>query len=462
MKTSPRSVGSARVRARRSFLSRRVVLPAQSFLHTEGFGAAALLLAAVAGLAWANSPWRGAYEALWHLPVGLEVGRFAVDLDLHAIINDGLMAVFFYVVGVEIKREVVEGDLSSPRRAILPVLAALGGMIAPALIYAGLNLGRPTAGGWGVPMATDIAFALGVLLLLGNRLPGSLRAFLLALAVADDLGAILVIALFYGGAFSLPAFGVAAGLLGVILLMRWGGIRSSLAYLPIAVLFWGAVLRSGVHATVAGVVLGLLAPAKPWFSLYAFSGSIRRLAHRVRGAVARGDFDRAEALMGQIEELSRGTEPPLDRRMRLVHPWASLLILPLFALANTGVELSAGVVGRGLTSPAAWGVALGLMLGKPAGVVGFSWLAVRLGWASMPRGATWAHIAGVGVLAGIGFTVSLFIAELAFDDPRALVDAKVAILATSVLAGTAGYLALRAVAARSGPVADSEAEPAGH
>ena len=444
MKTPPRSLGSARIRAKRSFLSRRVVLPAQSFLHTEGVGGIALLLAAVAGLAWANSPWRETYEALWELPVEFRLGRFGFHLDLREVINDGLMAVFFYVVGVEIKREMVEGDLSSPRRAALPVLAALGGMIAPALIYAACNLGTPNSKGWGVPMATDIAFALGALLALGRRVPASLRAFLLALAVADDLGAIAVIAVFYGGALSWSALGVAAGLLAVVLLMRWGGIRSSLAYLPVSVLFWAAILRSGVHATVAGVVLGLLAPKAPWFSLYTSAHAIQGLSRRFRSALRVGNFDRAEALMGQLEELSRGTEPPLDRRLRLLHPWASLVILPLFALANTGIELSPEVATRSLGSRTAWGVALGLLLGKPLGIVLFSGLAVRLGWASLPRGVRWPHLIGVGQLAGIGFTVSLFIARLAFADGPALVEAKLAILVTSVVAAALGTAILAA------------------
>jgi NhaA family Na+:H+ antiporter len=443
MNVPPRSYGSAKVRARRSFLARRVILPAQRFVYTEGLGSLALLAAAVAALAWANSPWHASYDRLWETPVVVGAGRLAIRADLRHWINDALMAVFFFVVGMEIKRELVEGDLSSPRRAALPVIAALGGMVMPALIYLAFNAGGPASRGWGIPMATDIAFAVGVFLLLGDRVPAPMRTFLLALAIADDLGAILVIATFYAEAISLPAIGVALLILvGIVALLR-GGMRGAAGSLPIAVAFWVAVFETGIHATMAGVVLGFLIPSRPWLSLYAFSASIRKIGRRFQRALDLGDFDRAEALMGQLEELSRGTEPPLDRRLRRVHPWSSFVILPLFALANAGVALSGGALATAATSRTAWGVALGLLIGKPLGVVGFAWLAVRMRWAVLPSGATWTHMVGAGLLAGIGFTVSLFVTELAFHDPRPLAEAKIAILAASVLAGLAGYAFLR-------------------
>lgn len=415
----------------------------QAFLQTEGLSSATLLAAALLALAWANSPWHASYSRVWETHLGIDVGLFSIREDLRHWINDGLMAIFFYVVGMEIKRELVEGDLSNTRRAALPVVAALGGMVIPALFYLALNAGGAAVRGWGIPMATDIAFAVGVLLLLGDRVPAPLRIFLLALAVVDDLGAILVIAIFYAKGFSLPALGVAALLLGVIAAMRWGGMRSTAAYLLVALLFWAAVYKSGIHSTIAGVVLGLLTPTRPWFSLYHFSGSVQKILRRFRRALDQGDFDRAEALMGQIEELSRGTEPPLDRRLRKVHHWSSFVILPLFALANSGVVLSGETLKDVAVSRPAWGVALGLFLGKPLGIIALSWLAVRLRWAALPTGATWSQMVGVGMLAGIGFTVSLFVTELAFDEPRWTSEAKIAILIASALAGLGGYAFLR-------------------
>jgi Na+:H+ antiporter, NhaA family len=443
MNIPPRSLGSVKVQARRSWVARRVTLPIQGFVYTAGLGSIVLLAAVVIALAWTNSPWHASYERVWTTRLVIELGRFAIRLDVRDIINDGLMAIFFFIAGIEIKREWVEGDLSNIRRATLPVASALGGMVVPALIYTAFSGPGPASRGWGIPMATDIAFAVGVLLLLGKRVPVPLRTFLLALAVADDLGAILVIAIFYTATISLIASGAALLFLGIIVLMRWGGMRGSGVYILVALLFWLAVHSSGVHATIAGVVLGLMTPSRPWFSLYAFSESIRKITRRFQRALDRGDFDRAEALMGQLEELSYGTEPPLDRRLRLLHPWSSFVILPLFALANSGVSLSSDILQSALVSRPAWGIALGLILGKPLGVVGFAWLAVRLRWATLPTGANWGHMIGAGLLAGIGFTVSLFITELAFDDRQQLAEAKISILVASVLAGVAGYVVSR-------------------
>ncbi len=444
MNAPSRSHGSAQVRARRSFVARRLVLPAQAFFHTEGPGGVILLACSAAALAVANSPWRGRFEGLWGTHLALEVGGYGLRGDLRELINDGLMTVFFYVVGLEIKRELLRGRLSSPRRAALPIVAAMGGMIVPALIYAACNLGRAGAPGWGIPMATDIAFSVGVLILLGDRVPGPVRVFLLALAIVDDIGAILVIAVFYSGGISWPALGMAAAVLAAIGAMVRGGVRSSGAYLLASLAFWAAMLGSGVHATLAGVILGAMTPIRPWFSLDSFERSAAKLLRRFRKALGAGDFDRSEALLGQMEELSRGTESHLDRRLRQFHPWSSFAVLPLFALANSGVELTGGSLARAGSSGITWGIVLGLVVGKPIGIVGFSWLAVRLRVASMPPGATWAHLAGVGMVAGIGFTVSLFVAGLAFADPGQVDDARVGVLAASALAGLVGFAFLRA------------------
>jgi Na+:H+ antiporter, NhaA family len=460
MKVPPRSRGSARVQARRSFVARRVVLPAQAFIHTEGLSSGVLLLAALVALIWANSPWAGSYFRFQETEFAIEIG--GVDIireSLQHWINDGLMAIFFFVVGLEIKRELLEGQLSDLRRAALPVAAALGGMVVPALIYAALNAGQPTSRGWGIPMATDIAFALGVLSTLGRRIPPQVRVFLLALAIVDDLGAILVIAVFYSGAISFAALGLAAGLLGLILLMNWGRVRSLNAYLFMGLLFWWALHKSGVHATIAGVILGAITPASPWFRLNTFGRSARGIVQRFLLALKAGDRNRAEALMGQMEELVHGTEPPLDRLQRTIHPWSGFAVLPLFALANAGVALSGSALSDALSSRITWGVSLGLLIGKPIGVAGASWLAVRLRIAARPDDMTWPHLLGVGVLAGIGFTVSLFIAELSFATDEQASEAKVGILAASLLAGVLGFLVLRLLTHPPAPAETSAAEP---
>ncbi len=443
MHVPPRSYGSAKALARRSFVARRLVLPTQAFFHTEGPGGVLLLISSVVALALANSPWAVPFSHLLEMRLAIEVGGRVLEGDLRELINDGLMTVFFYVAGLEIKRELLEGRLSSPRRAALPVVAALGGMVVPALLYSACNVGGPGAVGWGIPMATDIAFSVGILILLGDRVPAPARIFLLALAIADDIGAIAVIAAFYSRGISWGALGLAAGVLVAIGIMIRGGVRSPLAYFLASLTFWGAMLGSGIHATIAGVILGAMTPIRPWFSLYSFERSAVKLMRRFRNALGAGDFDRAEAIMGQVEELSRGTESQLDRRLRQFHPWSSYVVLPLFALANSGVALDLGSLARAGSSGITWGILLGLVVGKPLGIVGFAWLSIRLRVASPPAGATWTHLVGVGMVAGIGFTVSLFVTGLAFDDAGQVADAKIGVLVASALAGALGYAFLR-------------------
>lgn len=445
MKVPPRSQGAAEIQARRSFVARRVVLPSQRFLNTEGFGSGILLLAAVVALVWANSPWSESYARLQHATITLDLGFYTISEGVQHWVNDGLMTFFFFVVGLEIKRELIDGELNDPRRAALPVAAALGGMIAPALIFAALNLGGPGLHGWGIPIATDIAFAVGALSLLGDRVPAPLRVFLLALAIVDDIGAILVIALFYSHGFSPIAFGVAASLLVFVAVMRWIGFRSIYLYIAVGAIIWAALHESGVHPTIAGVVLGAMTPANAWFSLDTFSFSAQRLLTRFRRALDHGDRDRAEVLLGQIEELSYGTEPILDRLQRTIHPWSSYVILPVFALINSGVVFERGLVSGAVVSPITWGVFLGLFVGKPLGVLAFCWLATRLRLAKLPTDATWAQVGGVGLLAGIGFTVSLFVTELSYSDALRVAESKIGILAASLAAGLIGYATLRAV-----------------
>jgi len=364
----------------------------RAFLANEVAGGIVLLSAAALALAWASSPWSDAYADLWHLELTLG----PVSEDLRHWVNDLLMALFFFVIGIEIKREVLLGDLREPRRAALPVVAALGGMIVPAATYLVLNAGRDGANGWGIPMATDIAFALGILALLGPRVPPSLKVFLLALAIVDDLGAISVIAIFYSDSIGVGWLGAAGlSLAGISVLWRTR-VRSLPAHLALGVLTWWFVFESGVHATLAGVAVALLVPV----------------------------------------DLGDDVEHAL-------HPVTSFLIVPLFALANAGVDMNPESLSGDDARMVAAGVAAGLVAGKIVGITGAVWLAVRLGLADLPEGATWRQIVGLAAVAGIGFTVSLFVAGLAFDEDTLVDAAKLGILGGSALAAAIGWVTLR-------------------
>ena len=383
------------------------------------------MVAAVAALVWANSPWQHGYESLWQTRVSFGVAGHHLALDLRHWVNDGLMAVFFLVVGLEIKREVSAGHLAGRRAATLPVAAALGGMLVPALVYLAIA-GRTAAHGWGVPMATDIALAVGVLALVGDRVPTWLRAFLLGLAVVDDIGAIVVIAVFYstGVTFGWLAAGATAVL--ATLLVRRTGVQNMLVFLVIGGFLWFSLHEAGVHPTLSGVIMGLLAPMTP-----------RRDRQGVPGV----------STVVWLEHL--------------IHPWTSFLIVPMFALANAGIEVSTHSLRVAWSSPIAWGVLLGLLAGKPVGVLLATWAAARSGVADRPPGANARHLLGAGNAAGIGFTVALFIAELAFRTDKtvnieAVADAKMAILVASLISGVIAFVVLR----RSGQVAASAANTA--
>jgi NhaA family Na+:H+ antiporter len=439
--------------ARRIFVPQRVVQAVQAFVGVEASSGIVLLMASVAALVWANSPWSDSYEDLWHTVLRMDLDVLAIELDLRHAVNDGLMTLFFFIVGLEIKRELAHGELSSPSRALLPATAALGGMAVPALLYTAFNLDGDGADGWGVPMATDIAFALGMLSLLGRRIPFSVKVFLLALAIADDIGAVLVIAVFYTSNLDAEAAAVALAIFGLIVAMNRAGVRSVDVYVAVGILLWLAVFESGVHATLAGVALGLLTPARPVYSPDAFAASVEGLISRFRDAQARGASDESQALLGQIEDLSLGTEAPLDRLERKLHPWVSYAVVPLFALANAGISLSSDLLSDAASSPVTAGIALGLLIGKPVGIVTFTALAVRFTVCELPTGSRWAHIVGVGLLGGIGFTVSLLIAALAFEAPALADEAKVGILGASLLAGALGFVYLYVVTKpANGPV----------
>jgi NhaA family Na+:H+ antiporter len=413
----------------------------ERFVQDETSGSVLLFGATVAALVWANSPWSASYFALWKLPLSLG-RRPLLSMDLHHWIDDGLMALFFLVVGLEIKREIVKGELSSFRQASLPIMAALGGMILPALLYFALNRSGLGARGWGIPMATDIGFAIGVLALLGKRIPSSLRVFMLALAIVDDVGAILVIAFFYTPTISLPALTAAAGLLALLIVLALRRAPISL-YVVVGVFFWAAVLSSGVHATIAGVIVGLVAPIKPRFRPEELAESAEPLLRDFQAQILSKDKSSAEATLNALDQLLRGTDSIAERLERTLHPWVCFLVLPLFALASAGVRLSTEQLQPAFSSPIALGVVLGLLVGKVVGVTAFSFLAVKSKIAGMGDGLTWSGITGVAILAGVGFTVALFISGLSFGDESLVATAKVAVLAASLAAGTIGYFYLR-------------------
>jgi Na+:H+ antiporter, NhaA family len=414
---------------------RRLPVPLREYLREEAAGGVALTAAAALALAWANSPWRAAYDALWETTLAVRLGRFAIEADLRHWVDDGLMTLFFLVVGLEIKRELVAGELASWRRAALPVLAAAGGMAVPAAIYAAVNAGGPGAPGWGVPMATDIAFALGVLALLGPRVPSSLKVFLLTLAVVDDLGSIAVVALFYSRGVELGTLALAAGLLVVVAALVRAGVWWLPLHVGLGLAVWLTIWHSGVSPALGGVAMGLLTPARPT--------APPEVARDVGGALAGqlADDPHPPRLREMLRE-ARGTVPLAERLAHDLHPVSAFLVVPLFALANAGISLERGALAGAGAGAVLGGVVAGRVVGKLAGIAAATWLAVRLGLADRPEGASWAQLAGVATVAGIGFTVPLFVADLAFPDGRFQAPVKVGLLAASVIAGTAGALVL--------------------
>jgi NhaA family Na+:H+ antiporter len=425
----------------------RALRPFQRFARTESAGGVVLLACAALALGWANSPWAESYFHLWETHVGVSLAGRVLDLSLHHWINDGLMAVFFFVVGLEIKREMLVGELSSARQAALPIAGALGGMLVPAGIYAAINAGGPGSAGWGIPMATDIAFALGVLALLGPRVPVVLKVFLTALAIADDIGAVLVIALFYTSDLAWSALLAGGVVLGALIALNVLGVRRPGAYLALGVLLWLAFLQSGVHATVAGVVLAMTIPSRTRVHEAEFLAVARGAIDEFDAACQPGETvltNRAQQeAIEALEHVSEGVQSPLFTMERKLHGAVAFVIMPVFALANAGVSLG-GLLDT-LSLPVTLGVVLGLLIGKPLGITLFAWLAVRLGWATLPAQASWRTLHGVSWLGGIGFTMSLFIAGLAFSDASLLDSAKVGILAGSLVAGIVGWAMLRTV-----------------
>jgi NhaA family Na+:H+ antiporter len=441
-----RVVSSPKITAREKTPIVKLVRPFQEFAERESSGGILLLACTLIALVWANSPWADGYTALWHTPFTVALGSFNLSKELHFWVNDGLMAVFFFVVGLEIKRELLAGELASARQAALPIIAALGGVVAPALFYSLVNSGGPGAQGWGIPMATDIAFAIGVMALLGDRIPLGLKVFLTALAIVDDIAAVLVIAVFYTADLSWNALGIAVAFLLMALAANRLGVRHTLPYAILGGLVWLTVLQSGVHATVAGVLMAFAIPSRTAINQREFLAHGRAVLDHFQKAAETEPFDILSDIEQQVavealEDACEKVQPPLHRLEYALHPWVTFVIMPLFALSNAGVSLF-GDVGGGLAQPITLGVILGLVLGKPIGVTLASWLAVRLNFASLPEGVSWSQIHGAGWLAGIGFTMSLFMTGLAFTDDAQLTAAKIGILVASLCAGIIGSIIL--------------------
>lgn len=430
----------------------KVLTPFEEFIHRETTSGLLLMAMAVIALIMANGPLADTYLHIIHTMVSIDIGSWSLEMSLHHWINDALMALFFFVVGLELKRELLVGELAKLRNATLPIAAAIGGMVVPALIYFAINPSGDAALGWGVPMATDIAFAIGALALLASRVPRALITFLVALAIVDDLGAVLVIAIFYTETIQLIPLTVAGGLFTVLMAFNMAGIRKTMPYLIVAALLWYALLQSGVHATLAGILGALTVPATPKYNPERFSEHIKELMQR---------FDRShqpdksimtnDALRSVVQTLENGVHSVQAPLQKLEHTWhmpVAYLIIPIFALANAGIPLEFSSLGESLTHPVMLGVSLGLVLGKFIGITGACWLVLKLGIAELPKDTLFTQIAGVSLLAGIGFTMSIFVAQLGFShNEELLLMAKTGILFASLLAGISGYIWLYLVSA---------------
>ena len=429
----------------------KILTPFEEFIHRQTTSGLLLMGTAILALLIANGPFAEAYQHLLHTPVGLNIGEWSLKMSMHHAVNEGLMALFFFVVGMELKREILVGELADFRKAVLPIVAAIGGMIVPALIYFAMNPEGAAARGWGISMATDIAFAVGALALLASRVPKALITFLVALAIVDDLGAVLVITLFYTDQLMPVWLAVAGSLLAILVVFNSVGIRKVLPYFIIAVLLWYALLQSGVHATLAGVLGAFTVPARAKYDPTVFSRRMKELiAHFDASNHPRTNImtnDKLQTIVHALDSGVSGVQTPLQILMHVWHIPVAFLVIPLFALFNAGIPLQFGALSEAFTHPVMLGVTLGLLLGKFIGITGACWLALKLGIAQLPTDTRFSQIAGVAVLGGIGFTMSIFIAELAFaEQPEYLLMAKTGVLAASLLAGMAGFVWLWLVA----------------
>jgi NhaA family Na+:H+ antiporter len=423
----------------------RIITPFEEFIHRQTTSGMLLLATAILALLFANSAYSYVYDQMQHIEIGLHIGSWSIENSLHHWINDGLMALFFFVVGLELKREILVGELANMRMATLPIIAAIGGMLVPALIYYAINPEGVASRGWGIPMATDIAFALGAIALLASRVPKSLITFLVALAIVDDLGAIMVIALFYTDKLSIGWLITSGIIFGVLLVLNLSGIRKITPYFITAVLLWYAMYESGVHATLAGVLGAFSVPARPKYDPQRFSEHMHETIDEFEDSLASGKSiltnDRLRGIVHSLESGALQVQAPLQRLEHVWHLPVAYLVIPIFAFFNAGIPLSLDDIGTSLTQPVTLGVMLGLVLGKVLGVAGSCWIAIKLGIGTLPAGTRFVQIIGVSFLAGIGFTMSIFIAELGFaGHPEMLVMAKTGILFASLLAGITGYI----------------------
>lgn len=423
-----------------------IAKPVSAFITHSSSGGIVLLISALAALIVANSPWQENYHHWWESRLTIGWEGFSFSKTTHHWINDGLMALFFFVVGLELKREVIGGELSRPKDALLPILAGIGGMVVPAVFYVVFNSGLSSLDGWGVPMATDIAFALGIIYLLGDRVPTPVKVFLTALAIADDIGAVLVIAFFYSSDISIQS--LVAGLVGVGVLGvgNMVGIRSSWFYGVIGILVvWVAFVLSGVHATIAGILAAFMIPANVKIPETKLALKMKSLAQDLENAESNDITlvtDAQWQIISEMRKLTKWAMTPLQRLEHALHPVVAFFIMPLFAFANAGVSLE-GLTWETVGNPVTLGILTGLFLGKPIGIVGISWLTIRLGWAKLPNQTSWSQLIGVAFLGGVGFTMSLFVTDLAFTSSELITQAKVGILIASLVAGVVGFWLLR-------------------
>lgn len=442
------SIGSLFLRGER--FGHKIVRPFQAFASIEASGGILMFAAALLSLIWINSAWSGVYKDLIHLPFSLSISETTLVADAHFLINDGLMTLFFFVVGLEIKREILVGDLGSPKKAALPAMAALGGAIAPALVYWLINMEGPAINGWGIPMATDIAFVTAALTLLGNRAPQGMALFLVSLAIVDDICAVIVIALFYSGEIITSYLFYALPVLGSLALINFLGFRHPAPYILLGLVLWGLALASGVHATVAGILVAFTIPCRSQLDTHEFAQAAENIVGQFSRQEGRGFVimlnENNQGVVRTLENLCLRVEPPLQRIEHALHPAVLFVIMPLFALANAGVAIDFSGLGKALASREALGVIIGLCFGKPVGVAIFSWIAIRIGIAEKPGEMGFSHLLAGGLLCGIGFTMSLFIADLSFNDYKTLENAKLAIIVASLLAGLSGALLLSGLA----------------
>ncbi|WP_285058405.1 Na+/H+ antiporter NhaA [Pedobacter ginsengisoli] len=425
----------------------KIIAPVSRFIHLEYTSGIVLLISVVVAIIWANSAWHETYHHIWEINFSVGFDTHKLSQPLHIWINDGLMAIFFFVIGLELKREFMDGELSSFRKALLPMSAALGGMLVPALIYFSINHGTEADHGWGIPMATDIAFALALLSMAGKHIPSSVKVFLSALAVADDLGAVLVIAFFYTSGVNFTALGIGGIFLAVLIIGNRMGIRGSLFYLFIGIAVWMGFLLSGVHATIAGVLVAFTIPAVTKIDEVVYSDNLKKLTHEFEREIPGNSTlttPEQHKTIQHVKNLSLAAETPLQKIEHALHPWVAFGIMPLFALANSGIVIGADFL-TSVINPVSIGVTLGLVAGKLIGILFFTWLMVKTGMGMLPQGANWRHITGVALLGGIGFTMSLFISGLAFKNPEFVDQAKYGILIASVIAGILGSIVLRSV-----------------